>query len=675
MKLSCKYRDTELSQYFYISSDIYTTVQKELVVTASGLPTGTASVTAAQSGVIQLNAPVKWWGGTTDVINNATAVVSTKMQINGNNIKRATQYAMVLTVSALDDSGAVLATSSYTLKVAQMEFKDVTETASIPSSVTSLPVTPTCNTLSITPKLTNVYDASITYEILSYGNIEGVTSAFNSASKTATIYFCPLFYSNRHAAKYQPAADYVNLELVVRFYGISSVTGKEISGDIIYYMPVNYTYYQDIAINGPFKINYDIDNISITPSFTTDYTFNSVSVAVAGAVTKAVKSGNSVIVTSTEADTDTLAVLRFNFTSEVYEPYNFYYDIDVIKQGTPDFTVFSSNDNYTVQFTDETKWSAHAGTSSASISAGKIVPINGAARLMLGNICTLPYPVINIAPVMSDDSTHSIMWENIPIVQSNAEYRIDISNSTLWYAPRWDAGAADPVYIELSSNKLYRNTPFYITYNIGRKNSVNNISLAVYSMINGVKTAVWVKKNMTVDYGVTQVAYNYYGKGEQMVFEWQVALNNGTSYMITETAELDDTCHHPYMVYWTGSAGCVKQIALNDTSKEKVSTAFETMATPYYSNNVTREITKKWKSETTSQITAATDFLSETEMRDLSTLFASLSVYVYDAKKQSMSPATVTDKSFVVSTFTNSGRKYANASFNIEYAEKQVALN
>ena len=675
MKLSCKYRDTELTQFFYISSDIYSTVQKELVVTASELPAGTASVTAVQSGVIQINAPVKWFGDTTTVINNSTAVISTKMQINGNNIKRATPYGMNLEVSALDASGTVLATSTYTLKVAQMRFKDVDETASIPSSVTKLSVTPTCNTFNITPTLTNVYDASLTYEILSYGNIEDVTSVFNSVSKTVTVYSCPLFYSNRHAAKYQSVSEYVNLELVVRFYGISTATGKEISGDIIYYMPVNYTYYQDIAINGPFKINYDIDNISITPSFTTDYTFNSVSVAVTGAVTSAVKSGGAVIVASKEADADTRSVLRFNFTSEVYEPYNFYYDIDVIKQGTPDFTVFSSNDNYTIQFSDETKWSAHAGTSSASISAGKLVPINGAARLMLGNICTLPYPVINIAPVMSDDSTHSIMWENIPIAQSNTEYRIDSENATLWYAPRWDADAADPVYIELSSNKLYRNTPFYITYNIGRENSVNSISLTVYSVINGVKTAVWVKKTMTFDYGVTQVAFNYYGKGEQLIFEWAVALDNGTSYSITETAELDDTCHHPYIIYWTGRAGCVKQVALNDTSKEKVSTSFETMAAPYYSNNITRQIDKKWKSETIQQITAATDFLTETEMRDLSSLFTSLSAYVYDTKKQSMTPVTVTDKSFVISTFTNNGRKYANASFNIEYAEKQVALN
>lgn len=679
MKATYKYRDTDITTaaVLYVSSDIYTISTRMITVSVEDLPSGAVKVAAAQSGIIQINAPVKWYGSETTDITGRTAILTTNVSVNGGNIKRNNNNYITLVVSALNSEGNVIESVEFTLRVIERTYSDVTETAVIASGATRLPVQTTCNTLTITPALSNVISGSLTYEILSYGNIEDISSVYNSTTNTVTVYSCPLFYSNRYEAKYQSTEQYVNFELAVRFYAISSVTGKEVTGNIIYYMPVNYTYYQDIIINSPVKVNYDIDNISVTPSFTTDYVFKSVSVIKTGAVTGAVKSGNSVLVSTKEAAAATRAVIRFVFTSEVFEPYTFYYDIDVIKQGAPDFIVFNSSVNRTEQIAAQTKWSAHIGTSSDSIAAGKLVPINGAARLMLGNICVLSYPAINIAPVMSDDSEHSIMWENMPVAQSNTEYRIDTDASTLWYAPRWDADATDAVYIELSSNKLYRNTPFYITYNIGRKNNVSSISLTVYTVNNGIKKSVWVKKSMTFDYGVTHVAYNYYGQGENLVFEWAVTLADGDSYSITETADLEDTCKHPYIVYWTGAAGCVKQVGLNDASKEKVSAAFETMATPYFAAGTcsTRQISKKWKSENGTTIAAVTDYLSSAEMTELSSLFASLSAYVYDAEKQSMKPVTVTDKSFTINTFVNNGRKYANASFNIEYSEKQTVFN
>lgn len=681
MKATYTYRNTDITTgaTLYVSSDIYTTTTCQITINVTELPVGTVKVGANQSGVIQINSPIKWYGDETTDITDGAAGLITQVSVNGGNVKRDTNNYITLNINALDNEGNVIESAVFTIRVIEKTYNDVTETATIPNSATKLQVRTTCNTLNITPVTSNVIADSLTYEILSYGNIEDITSTYNSTNKTVTVYSCPLFYSNRHEAKYQSMEQYVNFELVVRFYAISSVTGKEVTGDIIYYMPVNYTYYQDIIINSPVKVNYDTDNISITPSFTTDYVFDSVSVIKTGAITGAVKSGNSVVVVTNEAASDTRSVLRFTFTSEVMEPYIFYYDIDIIKQGTPVFTVFNSTVIYTEQFTAETKWSAHIGTSSSSIAAGKLVPINGRARLILGNICVLPYPVINMAPAISNDSDHSIMWENTPVAQSNTEYRIDTSSSTLWYAPRWDADADDAVYIELSSNKLYCNTPFYITYNIGRKNAVSSISLTVYCINNGVKKAVWVKKGMAFNYGVTHVAYNYYGQAEQLVFEWSVALSDGNSYSITETADLDDTCKHPYIVYWTGRAGCVKQVGLNDASKKKVSASFETMTTPYFINGtdgpLTKQISKKWKSENVVNIAAVTDFLPPDEMKELSTAFTSLSTYVYDVEKQSMKPVTITDKSFTINTFVNNGRKYANASFNIEYAEKQNVFN
>ncbi len=669
-------RNMDLMQrpYIYLSSDVYRTVSFTVRAELSELGDRAAKVTAQPDTPIGISDTVKWYGAEASV-KDGKCTFNTVFYINGANFVRGDAVRKTMNFCVYDKDGEQIAADSVYLVGQQMPYSGEDETASVSSSQTRLPLSPTCRSVSLTPTLQDIIPASVTYEIEYYGNITDTSCTFTPSTNTAAVHFCPLFYSNRHEAKWTTAEEYTNMEMKVTWYGISETTGVELTGSAVYYMPHNYVYYQDIIIESPVKLNYDVLSTKITPYFIADdYTFESVSVVHAGAVTKAVKTGNDVTVTTETADTEKTAILRFAFTSGVFEPYTFYYDIDVIKQAVPEFTVFNSNDNYTLTI-PAGKWSCHIGTAEKSVARGKTVAISGSdALLQLENICTLEYPSIDPAVSMSTDETHKIAWTNSPKTKSSVDYRIENEGNTIWLSPRYGADGDEPVHIILSSDTLYRTAPFYITYNTPRGKSNCKISLTVWSAENGKRTAVWVKKDFSPGPGVTQYAYEYWGGGDSLVFNWTVTDGEET-WSMTETASLKDTCRVPYIVYWTGDRGAVMQQAFNECSKEKVTADFSVMSTPYYADGVTKTVKKKWKSQNTASLSGITDYLDENEMSELKSLFTSLSVYVYDCNKRTFKPVTVTDKSFTVSTFDNNGRKYANAAVNLEYAESTVRFN
>lgn len=662
--------------YVYVGAENNGTVTIPLRFEVDDLP-GTATTLTMSQINQNISDPVRVMPAVAD-IKNGKAVFTTSLIVNCATCDRDEDVFRNMSFIAKDDDGNKVEQGSTYIAALVPNLRAYTESGKINSTVTALPAATTCNTLSVTPTVTNILNKSVTFEVISYGAVRDVSSSYAKAAAdtvgTATVSMCPMFYNKRYESKYQSETQYVNLEVILKWSGLSSITGKTVTGTTVYYMRYNPVYDADIYIQSPVKVRYDDDYVNIEPDFLRDtYALHSVSTVVTGAISAVNKYYSSVKVTTAESAVDTTGTIRFTFTSTVEEPYTFYYDVDIVKQGSPDFIVFNSKDNYTLSVTGDTAWSAHVGSASASIASGKIVTFDNTGRLQLKNILSLNYPVINTGVTMNVDETNNIAWHT-GAAQSHKEYRVDTEKQTFWFSPRWMAEPDDNICIILSSNKLYRNAPFFVTYNISRNNTVTNIDLTIYKIDGGSKKAVWVKNGMDIGYGVTRQTFIYWGAGESLVLEWSVTDENGT-WTMTENATLSDTCNVPYIVYWSGAAGGVRQAGANSASKKKVAASFGQMTVPVYENNVTRDIKKKWKSENTVSVSCVTDYLAADEMNELSSLFTSLSTVMYDTEAMKMAPVQVSDKSFTVSTFVNNGRKYANATFNVEYAESDIDIN